>query len=171
MVIWFGYIARLSPKGWVSTLRVTLPLFFRTWRRVSPRTSSGCRPWPGPDPCTSQSPAYSSSTGNNPTLFSIKQISIDYRCLPWPWIGEITRASICKPFKKLRNQSPPLAGRYDNPICVAGPTGYIGLRNRFLGSINFYKYGLCWFRFHPVWIIETSRRDVVKNNSPGSYSR
>ena len=42
---------------------------------------------------------------------------------------------------------PILAGRYDNPICRSSPLAYIGwqnrfLRNRFLGSINVYKYGL-----------------------------
>jgi hypothetical protein len=34
------------------------------------------------------------------------------------------------------------AGRYDNPICRTGPPGYIGWWNRFLGSLNIYKYGL-----------------------------
>jgi hypothetical protein len=32
--------------------------------------------------------------------------------------------------------------RYYNPTCRTGPPGYIGWRNRFLGSINVYKYGL-----------------------------
>ncbi len=56
-----------------------------------------------------------------------------------------------------------LAGRYDNPIpprflapidflkipalndkqgCRTGPPGYIGWRNRFLGSLNVSKFGL-----------------------------
>jgi hypothetical protein len=37
---------------------------------------------------------------------------------------------------------PSPADRNDNPICVTGPPGYIGWRNRFLGSINVYKCGL-----------------------------
>jgi hypothetical protein len=32
-----------------------------------------------------------------------------------------------------------LAGHYDNPICC---TGYVGWRNRYLGSLNVYKFGL-----------------------------
>ncbi len=32
--------------------------------------------------------------------------------------------------------------QYNNPFCRTGPPGYIGWRNRFLGSINIYKYGL-----------------------------
>jgi hypothetical protein len=37
---------------------------------------------------------------------------------------------------------PALAGRYDNFICSTDPAGYIGWRNRFLGSLNVYKFGL-----------------------------
>jgi hypothetical protein len=36
-----------------------------------------------------------------------------------------------------------LTGRNDNPICCTGPSDYIGWWNRFLGSLNVYKYGLC----------------------------
>jgi hypothetical protein len=35
-----------------------------------------------------------------------------------------------------------LAGLYNNPTCCADSPGYIGWRNRFLGSLNVYKYGL-----------------------------
>ncbi len=35
-----------------------------------------------------------------------------------------------------------MAGRYDNPVGRTVPPRYIGWRNRFLGSINVYKYGL-----------------------------
>jgi hypothetical protein len=38
-----------------------------------------------------------------------------------------------------------LAARYDNPNCRIGPPGYISLWNRFLGSLNVYKFGL-WQR-------------------------
>ena len=33
-------------------------------------------------------------------------------------------------------------GRYENPIRRTGPPGYIGWRNRFLGSLNVYKFWL-----------------------------
>ncbi len=37
-----------------------------------------------------------------------------------------------------------LEGRFDNPICRTGPPGYIGWwNNRFRGSMNVYKFGLC----------------------------
>ncbi len=49
---------------------------------------------------------------------------------------------ICKPLKVPRESIPSLAGRCENPICCTGPPGYIGWRNRFLGSIKVYKYGL-----------------------------
>jgi hypothetical protein len=39
---------------------------------------------------------------------------------------------------------PSLAGQYDNPSFRTGPPSHTGWRNRFLGSINDYKYGL-WF--------------------------
>jgi hypothetical protein len=35
-----------------------------------------------------------------------------------------------------------LAGPNDNPILPTGPPGYIGWRNRFLGSLNVFNYGL-----------------------------
>ncbi len=35
------------------------------------------------------------------------------------------------------------AYEYRARICRTGPAGYIGWRNRFLGSINVHKYGLC----------------------------
>jgi hypothetical protein len=37
---------------------------------------------------------------------------------------------------------PSLAGLYDNPIWLTDPSSYIGWRNRFLGSLNVYKFGL-----------------------------
>jgi hypothetical protein len=44
------------------------------------------------------------------------------------------------------DSQPGMAGRYNNnPICRTGPPGYIAWRNRFLGSLNVYKYGL-WFQ-------------------------
>ncbi len=49
-------------------------------------------------------------------------------------------AWICKPFRKHRNRFP--AWRTDNPIWRTGPPGYACWRNRFLGSLNSYKYGL-----------------------------
>ncbi len=52
------------------------------------------------------------------------------------------RARICKPFKGPRNRFPCLAGRYTNPICRSRTPGYTGWRNRFLASLNVYKYGL-----------------------------
>jgi hypothetical protein len=38
---------------------------------------------------------------------------------------------------------PSKAVQYDDPICRTGPPNNIGWRNRFLGSINVYKHGLC----------------------------
>jgi hypothetical protein len=58
------------------------------------------------------------------------------------------RARICKPFKEPRNQFPAWRARTTTPFCRTGPPGW---RNRFLGSLNVYKYGLwhiirrtCW---------------------------
>ncbi len=50
----------------------------------------------------------------------------------------LARARICKPAEE---SIPSLASRYDDSICRTGPPDYIGWRNRFLGSRNFYKYG------------------------------
>ncbi len=52
------------------------------------------------------------------------------------------RARICKPFQGPRNRFLCLAGRYANPICRSRTPGYTGWRNRFLGSLNVYKYWL-----------------------------
>jgi hypothetical protein len=67
-------------------------------------------------------------------------------------IQQNTRARICRPFKEPRNRFPALRAGNDNPICRAGPPGYIGWRNRFLGAINVYKYGL-WIQIRRQWRI------------------
>jgi hypothetical protein len=41
-----------------------------------------------------------------------------------------------------------MADRYDKPICHTGPPGYIGWWNRFLDSLNVYKYGLRASKMH-----------------------
>jgi hypothetical protein len=46
----------------------------------------------------------------------------------------------CKLFTEPRNRIP---GRYDNHFWRTGPPGYISWLNRFLDSLNVYKYGLC----------------------------
>ncbi len=57
---------------------------------------------------------------------------------------EHPRACIFKPFKEPRNRFPAWRNRFlvQNFFCRAGPPGYISWRNRFLGSLNVYKYGL-----------------------------
>ncbi len=56
--------------------------------------------------------------------------------------------SLVTTFKEPRNRFPSLAGRYDNPICRNVLPGRLHRlaesipQNRFLGSINVYKYGL-----------------------------
>ncbi len=48
-----------------------------------------------------------------------------------------------------------VAGWYDNHICRPGPPGLIGWRNRFLGSLNVYKFGLCWQSWKIISMLST----------------
>ena len=59
----------------------------------------------------------------SPNLWTVKETRNSFQ--------GIDSASLCN-----------LSGRYDNPICRNGPPGYIGWRNRFLGSLNVYIFGL-----------------------------
>jgi hypothetical protein len=58
---------------------------------------------------------------------------------------QVARARICKPLKDPES-IPSMPGRHGNPLCRTGPPGYRLAasipRNRFLGSLNVYKYGL-----------------------------
>ncbi len=53
-----------------------------------------------------------------------------------------TSARICKPFKEPRNRFPTCRAGTIPLSCQTGPPGYIGWRNRFLSSLNVYKYEL-----------------------------
>ncbi len=46
-----------------------------------------------------------------------------------PLYNQLIRARVCEAQESIPN----LADRYDNPIWLTGPPGYIGWRNRFLG--------------------------------------
>jgi hypothetical protein len=57
------------------------------------------------------------------------------------------RAHMCKNLRGAQESIPSLAGRDDNPIWHTGPPSYVRLAeqipwNRFLGSLNVYKFGL-----------------------------
>ncbi len=64
------------------------------------------------------------------------------------------RARICRPFKEPRNRFRAWRnGTTTSPIFRTGPPGYICWRNRFLGSINVYKYGLWLLSPIPPFLI------------------
>ncbi len=75
--------------------------------------------------------------------------------------GILVRARICKPFRELRNLFPTWRA-----VRRTGPAGYIGWRNRILGSINVYKYGLSkYLPGRAVW-----RRDEARGRDRCSWS-
>jgi hypothetical protein len=57
-------------------------------------------------------------------------------------VQEVSRARICRPFRGDQESISSLASRYDNPIFRTCPLAKSIPRNRLLGSINVYKYGL-----------------------------
>jgi hypothetical protein len=71
---------------------------------------------------------------------------------------KMARARICKPFKELRNRFP--AWR----ACRTGPPGYKGQRNRFLGSINVYKYGLSLLTINVLFEIYVLKEEICSRN-------
>ncbi len=62
------------------------------------------------------------------------------------WKSDRSLGSVQSPnlytFSEAQESISNLAGRYDNPFWRTGPPGYIGWRNRVLGSVNVYKFGL-----------------------------
>ncbi len=60
-----------------------------------------------------------------------------------PVFGGDSTARTCKPFKEPRNRFRALPAGTTTLLDVPARQAFIGWRNRFLGSLNVYKFGLC----------------------------
>ncbi len=88
-------------------------------------------------------------------------------------VKRLTRARICKPFKEPRNRFPAWwAGTtYKLGVPRTGPPDYVVWRNRFdrfLGSLNVYKYGLCFHATFEYVVIRYNQYITMKYSSPAS---